>query len=482
MMMALAGTPDKPTIIMPGGVTLAVENGEDTAKIQSIGSRFAQNEVTLEYAQDVGCRSCASPGGGCQFLGTAGTSQVIAESLGMTLPHAALTPSGTNLWIDTGRRSAIALKNLIDKNIKTKDILTSRAFENAMIVHAACGGSTNLILHLPAVAHAIKEKIMKVEDWIRINKLTPRLVDVLPNGPKGFPTSVFFSAGGVPEVMLKLRDEGLLNLDVTTSTGLTLNENLDWWEQSEKRDFVRKQLKNTRNIDPEDVVNSFQNSKKKNMTSTVTFPKGNIAPEGSVVKSTAIDKTVIDDDGVYRKIGPARIFISEADAIKAVKDKGANGVKAGDIMVVVCGGPKGTGMQEVAQITIALKYLNHGKEVALITDGRFSGVSTGACIGHIGPEALDGGPIGKLKENDLIEINIDTINLEGSINLIGEDGQNKGLEWGNDQLNKRDLRSDLKPQDGLPDDTVLWAHLQSLSGGAWNGCVYDYELISKNTL
>ena len=464
MMMALAGTPDKPTIIMPGGVTLAVENGEDTAKIQSIGSRFAQNEVTLEYAQDMGCKSCASPGGGCQFLGTAGTSQVIAESLGMTLPHAALTPSGTNLWIDTGRRSAIALKNLIDKNIKTKEILTSKAFENAMIVHAACGGSTNLILHLPAVAHAVKEKIMKVEDWIRINKLTPRLVDVLPNGPKGFPTSVFFSAGGVPEVMLKLRNEGLLNLDVVTSTGLTLRENLDWWEQSEKRDFVRKQLKDSRNIDPEDVIHSLKNSKKKNMTSTVTFPKGNIAPEGSVVKSTAIDKTVIDDDGVYRKIGPARIFISEADAIKAVKDKGANGVKAGDIMVIACGGPKGTGMQEVAQITIALKYLSYGKEVALITDGRFSGVSTGACIGHIGPEALDGGPIGKLKENDLIEINIDTINLEGSINLIGEDGQNKGVNWGNDQLKKRDLRSDLKPQDGLPLNQLLLSRRHNIMG------------------
>lgn len=481
MMMALAGMPNKPTIIMPGGVTLAVEHGEDTAKIQSIGSRYAQNEVTLEYAQDMGCKSCASPGGGCQFLGTAGTSQVIAESLGFTLPHAALTPSGTNLWIDTGRRTALALKNLIDKNIKTKDILTSKAFENAMIVHAACGGSTNLILHLPAVAHAVKEKIMKVEDWIRINKLTPRLVDVLPNGPHGFPTSVFFSAGGVPEVMLKLKNEGLLHLDVLTGTGKTLGENLYWWEQSEKREFVRNQLRNQRKIDPEDVVHSLSNSKKKNMTSTVTFPKGNIAPEGSVVKSTAIDKSVIDDDGIYRKLGPARIFISEADAIKAVKDKGPKGVKAGDIMVIVCGGPKGTGMQEVAQITIALKYLSYGKEVALITDGRFSGVSTGACIGHIGPEALDGGPIGKLKENDLIELKIDTINLEGSINLVGEDGKDKGTEWGNKELEQRRIRKDLKPQEGLPEDTILWAHLQSLSGGAWNGCVYDYEMINKNT-
>ena len=229
-------------------------------------------------------------------------------------------------------------------------------------------------------------------------------------------------------------------------------------------------------------MHSLGNSKKKKMTSTVTFPKGNIAPEGSVVKSTAIDKSVIDDDGVYRKIGPARIFISEADAIKAVKDKGSNGVKSGDIMVIVCGGPKGTGMQEVAQITIALKYLSYGKEVALITDGRFSGVSTGACIGHIGPEALDGGPIGKLKEDDLIETTIDTINLEGSLNLIGEKGKKNSIEWGNKELNKRKTRKDLKPQDGLPEDTVLWAHLQSLSGGAWNGCVYDYELINKNTV
>ena len=477
MMMAMAGIPDKPTIIMPGGVTLAVEDGEDTAKIQSIGPRFAQNEVTLEYAQDMGCRACASPGGGCQFLGTAGTSQVIAESLGMTLPHAALAPSGTNIWIDTGRRSALALQNLVNLKLKTKEILTDDAFENAMIVHAACGGSTNLILHLPAIAHAIKRKMMKVDDWTRINKMIPRLVDVLPNGPKGFPTSVFFSAGGVPEVMLKLRNEGLLNLKVKTASGKTLEENLDWWEQSEKRHYVRNKLNNDKNINPDDVVNNLDGSKKKNMTSTVTFPIGNIAPEGSVVKSTAIDKTVIDNDGVYRKIGPTRIFISEADAIKAIKDTGPNKIKSGDIMVLICGGPKGTGMQEVAQITIALKYLSYGKEVALITDGRFSGVSTGACIGHIGPEALDGGAIGKLLENDLIEIIIDTLNLEGSINLVGQNNQNLGISWGNEELKKRDLRKDLKPQDGIPEDTVLWAHLQSLSGGPWNGCVYDSESI-----
>jgi putative YjhG/YagF family dehydratase len=477
MMMALAGTPDKPTIIMPGGVTLAVEDGEDTAKIQSIGSRFAQNEVTLEYAQDMGCRACASPGGGCQFLGTAGTSQVIAESLGMTLPHAALAPSGTNIWIDTGRRSALALKNLVDNNIKTSEILTDDAFENSMIVHAACGGSTNLILHLPAIAHAIKRKMMKVDDWTRINKMTPRIVDVLPNGPVGFPTSVFFSAGGVPEVMLKLRNEGLLNLNVKTASGMSLEENLDWWEQSEKRHFVRKRLLDNKNIDPDDVVHDLAGSKRKGMTSTVTFPMGNIAPEGSVVKSTAIDKSVIDEDGVYRKTGPARIFISESDAINAVKDTGPDKINAGDIMVIACGGPKGSGMQEVAQITIALKYLSYGKDVALITDGRFSGVSTGACIGHIGPEALDGGPIGKLLENDLIEIIIDTINLEGSINLVGKNNQYSGIEWGDGELQKRNQREDLKPQEGMPEDTILWAHLQSLSGGPWNGCVYDFESI-----
>jgi putative YjhG/YagF family dehydratase len=482
MMMALAGTPTKPTIIMPGGVTLAVEDGEDTAQIQSIGSRFAQGEITLEYAQDMGCKTCASPGGGCQFLGTAGTSQVISESLGMTLPHAALAPSGTKIWVDTGRRSAIALNYLVKNKINTDKILTDAAFENAMIVHAACGGSTNLILHLPAIAHAINRKMMKVDDWTRINKKISRLVDVLPNGPKGYPTSVFFSAGGVPEVMLKLKTEGLLDLNVMTASGKTLGENLKWWEQSEKRHFVRSKLLSDKNIDPNDVINSIAQSKKKNMTSTVSFPVGNIAPEGSVVKSTAIDKTVIDKDGVYRKIGPARIFISESDAIKGVKDTGPNKIKPGDIMVLCCGGPKGTGMQEVAQITIALKYLSYGKEVALITDGRFSGASTGACIGHIGPEALDGGPIGKLKENDLIEIIINTVSLEGSINLIGENGKEQGVQWGDKELNSRPMRNDLKPQDGLPEDTVLWAHLQSLSGGPWNGCVYDSNLIQSKTI
>ena len=181
MMMALAGLKDSPVVLIPGGVTLAPESGEDTGKIQSIGARFAQGEVSLRYAQDVGCRACASPGGGCQFLGTAGTSQVVSEALGLAITHSALSPSGTPAWFDIAKRSAKALIHLENKGTKSKNIITDESLNNAMVVHAAFGGSTNLLLHIPAIAHSAGKKRMLVEDWIRINLKVPRLVDVLPN-------------------------------------------------------------------------------------------------------------------------------------------------------------------------------------------------------------------------------------------------------------------------------------------------------------
>lgn len=476
MMVALASMHDLPTIIVPGGVTLPPTNGEDAGKIQTIGARYANNEITLQEAADLGCRACATPGGGCQFLGTAGTSQVVAEAIGMALPHSALAPSGQSVWMEMAKQSARAALEMEKKKIFTKDIITDKAIENAMVIHAAFGGSTNLLLHIPAIAHAANCKIPTVEDWTRINKKVPRLVDVLPNGPVGHTTVKVFLAGGVPEVMLHLRKLGVLHEDVLTVTGETLGSNLDWWEKSERRAMMKKQLLEADGINPHDIIMDPAKAKERGLTSTVTFPKGNIAPEGAVIKSTSIDPSVVGEDGVYRHTGKAKVFTSEKAAIKSIK---TGGIEAGDIMVVMGGGPSGTGMEETYQLTSALKHLSFGKHVSLLTDARFSGVSTGACIGHIGPEALAGGPIGKLRDGDIIEIIIDRNQLVGSVNFVGTENTRLSLEKATKALQERDLHPELKPDSGLPDDTRLWAALQSVSGGTWRGNIYDTDRIIK---
>ena len=476
-MIAIAAMRDLPCVLVPGGVTLPPTEGEDAGMIQSIGARFAHGEISLEDASDFGCKACASPGGGCQFLGTAGTSQVVGEALGMTLPHSGLAPSGQPIWSDMAKRSARALVNLDAKGIKMGDILTEEAVRNAMIVHAACGGSTNLLLHIPAIAHAAKLDRPTVEDWMEINWQVPRLVDVLPNGPVGHPTVQLFLAGGVPEVMLHLRALGLLNEDVLTASGEPLGRNLDWWEKSERRQRVRDLLMERDGVDPDDVIMTPEAAKARGLTSTVTFPRGNLAPEGSVIKSTAIDPSVVDEDGVYRMTGRARVFVRERDAIRALKSSGDDQIKPGEVMVLCSRGPMGSGMEEVYQITAALKHLSFGKHVALITDARFSGVSTGACIGHVGPEALAGGPIGKLVDGDQIQIHVDRNRLEGSIDLVGHEDRIFGVEVGTQVLAERSPRPDLAPDDLLPDDTRLWAALQSVGGGTWGGCVYDVDAI-----
>jgi len=478
MMIALASHHKLPTIIVPGGVTLAVEDGEDAGKVQSIGARFAHDEITLDYAADVGCRACASPGGGCQFLGTAGTSQVIAEALGLSLPHAALAPSGQPIWLDTAVRSARALIELADARISVSDIVTPAAIDNALVLHAACGGSTNLLLHLPAIAFAAGLTRPTVKDWNRVNRQVPRLVDVLPNGPVGHPTIQFFLAGGVPELMLQLRTLGLLNTDALTVTGHTLGESLDWWKTSQRRTRLRELLKSRDGIDPDDVILDSDTARSRGLTSTVTFPVGNLAPEGSVIKSTAIDPEVVGDDGVYRMSGPARVFTSERDAIAAIKGQTDRPIVAGDIVVLICRGPLGAGMEEIYQITAALRYLEFGKQVAVITDARFSGVSTGACIGHVGPEALAGGPIGKLIDGDTLSISVDTIELEGRIDLVGEADERFDADEGERRLAARSPRPDLAADPELPAETRLWALLQQLSGGTWGGCVYDADALA----
>lgn len=477
MMIALAAMHDLPSVLVPGGVTLPAEDGEDAGKIQSVGARFAHGDITLEYAADMGCRTCATPGGGCQFLGTAASSQVVGEALGLSLTHTALAPSGQPIWEDMARRSARALVRMEAEGVTTSRIITGKALHNAMVVHAACGGSTNLLLHIPAIAHAAKLKRPLVEEWSAVNRSVPRLVDVLPNGPQNHPTIRLFLAGGVPEIMLHLRRLGLLHEDCLTVSGETLGAMLDWWADSPRRQKLRKRLHEVDGVDPDDVIMEPDRARARGLTSTVTFPVGNLAPQGSVIKSTAIDPTVVDEDNVYRKVGPARVFTREKDAITAIKQQDEDRIKAGDVLVLICRGPIGAGMEETYQITAALKHLPFGKHVAVVTDARFSGVSTGACIGHVGPEALAGGPIGKIEDGDLIEIIVDRNTMEGSLNLVGHGDERFPVEQGDRILSERAPRPDLAADPDLPDDTRLWAALQNAGGGTWGGCVYDVDSI-----
>jgi putative YjhG/YagF family dehydratase len=474
MMMALASAGPLPAVLVPGGVTLLPETGEDAGKVQTIGARFAQQQITLEYAADVGCRACASPGGGCQFLGTAATSQVVGEALGLSLPHAALAPSGQPIWLDAAKRSARALRRMQQIAMGVQDVLTPGALRNAMVLHAAFGGSTNLLIHLPAIAFSAGLKRPTVDEWAAVNREVPRLVDALPNGPRGFATVQVFLAGGVPEVMLELRAAGLLDTRVKTVSGETLDACLDWWRESGRRKEVRQRLKELDGIDPDEVILDRDRARARGLSATVCFPLGNLAPEGSVIKSTAIDASLVDADGVYRHVGPARVFVTEADAIHAIK---GGVIGRGDVIVLICGGPKGAGMQEIYQVTAALKELPHCKHVAVLTDARFSGVSTGACVGHISPEALAGGPIGRVLEGDQIEIVIDRAKLAGKVNLVGDADNVFTAEFGARVLMERAPRTDLQPHPALPADTRLWAALVQASGGVWCGCVYDADAI-----
>lgn len=470
-MIALAGSSDLPGIIVPGGVTLPPTSGEDTAKVQTIGARYVHGELSLEDAAAAGCRACGSPGGGCQFLGTAATSQVVAEAMGMTVPHAALAPSGQSVWLDMARYSAESLMQLAERRIKLSDILTQESITNAIAVHAACGGSTNLLLHIPAVAHAAGLRRPTVDDWNAMNRKVARFVDVLPNGPANYPTVSLYLAGGVPEVMLHLREMDVIHGECMTVIGKTWNQILDAWQTSPRREALRELSRQRDGIDPDEVIIPPAEAKKRGLTSTVVFPMGNLCPEGSVIKATSIDASVVGDDGVFRQTGPAKVFTSEKQAIAAIKGQATDGrtIVAGDVLILAGCGPLGTGMEETYQLTSALKHIQWGKHVTIVTDARFSGVSTGACIGHVGPEALAGGPLGKVRDGDMIEVIVDRRTLSGSVNLVGDNAE--------ELLREREPNPQIAPDPRLPGDTRLWAALQQMGGGTWGGCVYDVDAI-----
>jgi putative YjhG/YagF family dehydratase len=452
------------------------DDAEDAGTVQSIGARFAHEMISLQYAADMGCRACGSSGGGCQFLGTAATAQIVAEALGLCLPHSALSPSGEPIWLDMAHRSALALLRLQARKIPLAAILSQDALENAMLLHAAFGGSTNLLLHIPAIAHTAGLRVPTVQDWQRVNRATPRLVDALPNGPRNHPTVQVFMAGGVPEVMLHLRDMGLLKLNARTVTGQSLGETLDWWQDSERRHRVRLRLA-AANIDPANVIMDVDSARAAGLTSTMIFPVGNLAPAGAVIKATSIDPSVVGTDGIYRHRASARVFTSEQAAVQAIKGRTDRPVRPGEVIVLMGIGPAGTGMEEIYQVTSALKFIPWGKRVPVITDGRFSGVSTGACIGHIGPEALAGGPLGKLRDGDLIDIEINRSSLDGQLNFVGVGDRLLTSDEANNLLLSRPAHPDLHAHPRLPDDTRLWAALQEASGGTWTGCVYDVDRI-----
>jgi dihydroxyacid dehydratase/phosphogluconate dehydratase len=281
-----------------------------------------------------------------------------------------------------------------------------------------------------------------------------------------------FLAGGVPEVAWHLRELGLLKADAKTVAGMNWNELLHQWRESDRRKVCRDRLRDADGVDPDDVIMAPAEAKRRGLTSTVCFPSGNLCPEGSVIKATSIDPAVVDDDGVYRKRGPARVFTSERGAIAAIKGQTGNPIQAGDVIVLIGRGPIGCGMEETYQITSALKYLSFGKEVALVTDARFSGVSTGACIGHVGPEALAGGPIGKVRDGDTIEIEVDRNSLAGRVDLVAPED-----ETFDSLLANRAPHPELRVDPDMPDDTRLWAALQQAGGGTWGGCVYDVDAI-----
>ncbi|MEW6125989.1 MAG: YjhG/YagF family D-xylonate dehydratase [Acidobacteriota bacterium] len=476
MMMALAGSFDLPVVLVPGGVTLPASDGEDAGRAQTIGARFANRQITLEEAAQIGCRACGSPGGGCQFLGTAATSQVVAEALGLAIPHSALAPSGQPIWLDAARRSARAVLRQKELGITLRDLVTDVAVRNAMAVHAAFGGSTNLLLHLPAVAHAAELEPPTIDEWIGVNRRVPRLVEALPNGQHT--TVRVFLAGGVPEVMLHLRRLGLIDGKALTAVGKTLDEVLDEWEGSERRRALRARLLEADGVDPDEVICPTERARERGLTSTISYIKGNLAPQGAIVKSTAIARTAFGADGVFRLTGPARVFTTERATIAAIKSHGEDCIKPGEVIVLICRGPMGAGMEEVYQITSALKYMPYADKVALITDARFSGVSSGPCIGHVAPEALAGGPIGKVRDGDLIRVVIDPIELRGSIDLV-EAGAPGDYVLADATLAAREPRPDIRTDPALPADTRLWAALQNASGGPWRGSVYDVDRIIR---
>ena len=391
-----------PSIVITGGV---MDAGPDLLTLEQIGAYDAmcqRGEITeekLEFYKHHACPSC----GACSFMGTASTMQITAEALGLMLPGSALMPATCEELKEMARKAGHQVIKLVEMGLKVSDIVTEKSFENAIMVHAAISGSTNSLIHIPAIAHELGIDI-DADTFDRIHRNAHYLLDIRPAGR--WPAQFFYYAGGVPAVREEIRS--MLHLDVMTVTGKTLGENLEELKENGFYDKCEGYLKKW-NIRRTDVIRKFDNPIGTN--GTVAILRGNLAPEGAVVKHSAVPKEM------FRAVLSARPFDSEEEALSAVI---SHKIKPGDAVFIRYEGPKGSGMPEMFYTTEAISSDPElGKSIALITDGRFSGASKGPAIGHVSPEAASGGPIALVEEGDLIRIDIPGRSLD----IVGVKGE-----------------------------------------------------------
>lgn len=410
------GRLDIPSIVVTGGV---MDAGPDLLTLEQIGmysAMCARGEITeeqLTYYKHNACPSC----GACSFMGTASTMQIMAEALGLMLPGSALMPATCEDLKEVAFRAGVHAARLAKTGLKARDIVTMKSFENAIMVHAAISGSTNSLLHIPAIAHEFGIEL-DADAFDRIHRGAHYLLDIRPAGK--WPAQYFYYAGGVPRIMEEIKS--MLHLDVMTVTGKTLGENLEELKENgfyDKCDVYLEQAGRKRT----DIIRTFE--KPIGTNGTIAILRGNLAPGGAVVKHSAVPKEM------HKALLSARPFDCEEDAIEAVLTKK---IKPGDAVIIRYEGPKGSGMPEMFYTTEAIASDEElAKSIALITDGRFSGASKGPAVGHVSPEAADGGPIALIEDGDLIELDIEKRILQ----VVGIHGEAMSPEEVDKELARR---------------------------------------------
>ena len=430
---------DVPSVVVPGGTMNA---GPEMLTLEQLGmysAKYERGEIDEEKLEWAKCNACPSCGA-CSFIGTASTMQIMAEALGLALPGSALMPATSPDLLEYARQAGEqAVKLATMPGMRPSEIVTEKSFENAILVHAAVSGSTNCLLHIPAIAHEFGIEITG-DTFDRLHRNARYLLDVRPAGR--WPAECFYYAGGVPAIMEEIKEH--LHLDVMTVTGKTLGENLEelrrngFYEKCERglHEFNRRY---NVNLTREDIIRSYDNAI--GTDGSIAVLRGNLAPEGAVIKHTACPKEM------FRAVLNARPFDSEEECLDAVLH---HRVQKGDAVFIRYEGPKGSGMPEMFYTSEAISSDKElGRSIALITDGRFSGASTGPVIGHCSPEAVEGGPIALVEEGDLIEIDVPARKL----NIIGVKGQRRSMEEIDEILEER--RKNWQPREPKYKKAVL---------------------------